>query len=53
VIEAAICKAGGLEGREKQFDERTLEAADPASATASACVDLLTIAARENGYTAP
>lgn len=49
-IEAAICKSGGLEGREKLFDERVLQAADDRFRDGLGLCDVLHIAARERGW---
>jgi hypothetical protein len=53
MIEAAICRAGGLERPEKRFDERTLEAADARFRNGIGLCDAISIAARENGWTGP
>ena len=50
VIEAAVCKAGGLENREKQFDARTLEAADRHFRHGLGLQDLVGLFARRSGW---
>lgn len=51
VIEAAICRSGGLADVEKQFDPRTLEAAHRRYRHGVGLQELLLIVARENGFT--
>jgi phage major head subunit gpT-like protein len=50
VIEAAVCKAGRLEGYEKKYDERTLEATDKHFRNGLGLADLILTFARRNGY---
>jgi hypothetical protein len=50
VIEAAICKTGGLKDVEKQFDDQTLQYATIVSRTASGLKELIHVAAQANGY---
>lgn len=52
VIEAALCLAGGLQGVEKSFDAKVLEAADKRRRNTS-LGEVLIEAARANGYTGP
>jgi hypothetical protein len=52
VVTAALCMAGGLQGVEKQYDEKTLEAAHAKSRTIG-LQDVLIEAARTNGYDGP
>ncbi len=53
VIEAAICQAGNLESAvtEKAFDDETLQSARDRFPQGITLVEVLTISARENGYT--
>jgi hypothetical protein len=51
VIEAAVCTSGGLASPEKHFDARTLELAHDRFPHGIGLVELLLMAARENGYT--
>lgn len=53
MIEAAVCIAGRLDGIEKKFDQQTLNAAYDRFPNGLGLRDLLAIAARENGYSAP
>lgn len=48
VLEAALCQTAGLQDRESQFDERTLDAADKLKGMG--LLQLLETAARQNGY---
>lgn len=50
VIEAAVCLSAGLSDPEKHFDERTLEAANDRFRHGLGLVELLMLAARENGH---
>ena len=52
VVTAALCMAGGLQGVEKQYDERTLEAAHKRSRSIGV-QEVLIEAARANGYDGP
>ncbi|MBU6222932.1 MAG: Mu-like prophage major head subunit gpT family protein [Planctomycetes bacterium] len=52
VVTAALCMAGGLQTVEKEYDERTLEAAHKRSRTIG-LQDVLIEAARPNGYDGP
>jgi hypothetical protein len=49
VVEAALAIGGGLEHPEKHFDERTLNAAEERYKNGLGLVDVLMLAARENG----
>lgn len=51
VVEAAISLAGGLEGVEKQYDEKTLDAAQKHYKGRIGLQEMLVEAARANGYT--
>ncbi len=50
VLEAALCTAGGLEDVEKQYDDKTLQAAHDAFGGRVGLKDLLLQAAHDNGY---
>lgn len=50
VIEAAICRTGGLPNVESRFDEQTLEAADKHFKYGIGLQELLLMAARQRGY---
>jgi hypothetical protein len=50
VLEAALCTATGLEDVEKQYDDKTLQAAHTAYGGRVSIRDLLLQAARDNGY---
>lgn len=50
VVEAALCMAGGLDGVEKHYDERTLDAASAHFKGGVTLCEVLLMAARENGY---
>jgi phage major head subunit gpT-like protein len=52
VVEAALCLAGGLQGVEKAYDAKVLEAADRRRRNTS-LGEVLIDAARANGYTGP
>jgi phage major head subunit gpT-like protein/anti-sigma28 factor (negative regulator of flagellin synthesis) len=52
IVTAALCMAGGLQGVEKQYDERTLEAAHKRSRSIGV-QEVLVEAARANGYDGP
>ena len=52
VVTAALCMAGGLSSVEKEYDERTLEAAHKRSRSIG-LQDVLIEAARANGYDGP
>jgi len=52
VVEAALCLAGGLQGAEKSYDPKVLEAADRRRRHTS-LGEVLIEAARANGYTGP
>lgn len=51
VIEAAVCQHGRLENIEKQYDDKTMQAAHDAFRGQLGLHDLLLHAARSNGYT--
>jgi hypothetical protein len=51
VVEAALCKAGGLPGIERHYDERTLEAADRRFGRGIGLQEILLEAAWANGHT--
>lgn len=51
VVQAALCKAGGLKTLEKVFDEQTLEAADRRHPNGIGLQEVMLLAARENGFT--
>lgn len=51
-VVASLCLAGGLQGVEKAFDERTIEAAQAKRGEAS-LAQVVLAAARANGYTGP
>lgn len=50
VIQAALCKAGGLKDLEKAFDGQTLEAADDRHPHGIGLQEIMLLAARENGF---
>ena len=50
IIEAAVCLSGGLGRPEKHFDQETLNLADDRFPQGIGLVELLAMAARENGY---
>lgn len=50
VIEAAVCRSGGLASLEAAFDSKTLSEADDRFPHGLGLNDLLMIAARENGF---
>ena len=50
VVEAAVCKAGGLRDLERHYEAKTLTAADKHFRRGLGLVDLFLLAARENGY---
>lgn len=50
VIEAALCRSGGLRDAEKHFDEQTLEASDRQFRHGVGLRELLLMGARERGY---
>ncbi len=52
VLEAALCQAGGLDGLEASFDEKTLDAADRRFRGRLGLQDLIMLAAREGGHDA-
>jgi len=49
VIEAAVCKAGGLSSLEKEFDAQTLELSDKHFRNGIGLCEMLQIVGRENG----
>ena len=49
-IEAALCRAGGLNDIEKHFDAQTLEASDQQFRHGLGLRELLSLVARENGH---
>jgi len=51
VLEAAMLRAGGYTKLEKEYDARTLEAADKQFRHGLGLQELILVAARENGYT--
>jgi phage major head subunit gpT-like protein/phage head maturation protease len=50
VIEAAVCRAGGLKDVEKQYDERTLNLSYDRFRDGIGLADLIMLCARENGW---
>jgi phage major head subunit gpT-like protein len=50
VIEASVCRAGGLRDLEKTYDERTLEASDRHFKHGMGLADLVMTFARRNGF---
>lgn len=51
VIEATLCRSGGLENLGKHFDERTLNASEDRFKRGLGLQELLLMMARENGFT--
>lgn len=51
ILEAAICRAGNLATLEKDFDERTLEAAHKHYPHGIGLCEVMLVVARQNGYT--
>lgn len=50
ILEAAVCKAGGLRDLEKEYDVRTLEASDRLFRNGVGLSDLVMTFAKKNGY---
>jgi hypothetical protein len=50
VVEAALCRAGGLQTLEKQYDDRTLSAVDKRFRGGMGLQELVGICAKQNGW---
>lgn len=50
VVEAAVCRTGGLKTLEKEFDEKTLSAVDKKFRGGIGLCELIGIGARQNGW---